>query len=328
MSAPYRVRRLDGNPIIRGHMDDRMGRNVQGPSLIRVPDWIPNPLGRYYLYFADHKGDYIRLAYANALSGPWQVHRPGALQLADSRFTTEAPTTPPGTTHASVVGNRPGMAPQGMPGITDALVDATLPHIASPDVHVDPDTRRIVMYFHGLVSFGVQRTRVATSVDGLNFDVREELLGPSYFRVFRYQGFHYALTMPGMIFRSRDGLGGFERGPTVFDEPLQRHSAVRVRGQQLEVFWTRVGDTPERILYSPIDLSGPWDQWRAGATQEIMRPETQWEGATLPLVLSYRSGIDIDAHQLRDPALFEEDGRTWLLYAVKGEAGIGIAELL
>jgi hypothetical protein len=32
-------------------------------------------------------------------------------------------------------------------------------------------------------------------------------------------------------------------------------------------------------------------------------------------------------NQLRDPAIFQEDGRTYLLYAVAGEAGIGIAEL-
>jgi len=76
--APFcRVRRFDHNPIIRPHMDDRMGANVQGPSLIRVPDWLPDPLGRYYLYFADHKGSYIRLAYADALEGPWRTHRPG-----------------------------------------------------------------------------------------------------------------------------------------------------------------------------------------------------------------------------------------------------------
>ena len=33
-------------------------------------------------------------------------------------------------------------------------------------------------------------------------------------------------------------------------------------------------------------------------------------------------------NQLRDPAIYEEDGRCYLLYAVGGEAGIGIAELL
>lgn len=328
MGAPYLVRRLAGNPIIRGHMDDRMGRNVQGPSLIRVPDWIPNPLGRYYLYFADHKGDYIRLAYADALDGPWHMHRPGALQLGDSLYPTVAPAIPPGATHASVVGDRPGMAPVGMAGITDAMVDATQPHIASPDVHVDHDQRRIVMYFHGLVSFGIQRTRVATSPDGLHFSPHEPLLGPTYFRVFRFQDYFYAVAMPGLILRSRDGLTDFERGPMVFNEPLQRHCAVRVRGHELEVFWTRVGDVPERILYSRIDLSLPWAQWRAGPPVELMRPETGWEGADLPLEPSWRSGIDIDAHQLRDPALFEEDGRTWLLYAVRGEAGIAIAELI
>jgi hypothetical protein len=32
-------------------------------------------------------------------------------------------------------------------------------------------------------------------------------------------------------------------------------------------------------------------------------------------------------NQLRDPAIFEEDGRVFLLYAVAGEAGIAIAEV-
>ena len=33
-------------------------------------------------------------------------------------------------------------------------------------------------------------------------------------------------------------------------------------------------------------------------------------------------------NQLRDPAIYEEDGRIYLLYAVAGEQGIGIGELL
>ena len=52
--------------------------NIQGPSLIEVPDWVEDPLGRYYLYFADHKGLYIRLAYADNPLGPWTVTRRGA----------------------------------------------------------------------------------------------------------------------------------------------------------------------------------------------------------------------------------------------------------
>jgi hypothetical protein len=80
------VIRSSANPIIRPHMDDRMGDNVNGPSLIRMPDWVTAPLGRYYLYFAHHDGRYIRLAYADDLDGPWKIHRPGVLSLADARF--------------------------------------------------------------------------------------------------------------------------------------------------------------------------------------------------------------------------------------------------
>ena len=75
--STVRAVRLSAEPVVRPHMDDRMGSNINGPSLIRVPDWIEEPLGRYYLYFADHKGSYIRLACADALAGPWRMYTPG-----------------------------------------------------------------------------------------------------------------------------------------------------------------------------------------------------------------------------------------------------------
>ena len=56
------VERLLDEPIITEATHPSIGPNIQGPSLIRVPDWVGDPLGRYYLYFADHKGTYIRLA--------------------------------------------------------------------------------------------------------------------------------------------------------------------------------------------------------------------------------------------------------------------------
>ena len=33
-------------------------------------------------------------------------------------------------------------------------------------------------------------------------------------------------------------------------------------------------------------------------------------------------------NQLRDPAIYEEAGKTYLLYAVGGESGIALAEML
>ncbi|MBS0332576.1 MAG: hypothetical protein JSS35_07400 [Proteobacteria bacterium] len=323
----YSLRRLAENPIIRPGMEPRMGSNIQGPSLIRTPPWLAGALGRYHLYFADHKGGYIRLAYADWLEGPWTVHPPGALRLEHSGFITQPPPIPVDAQALSDEARaRARIAPPATPGVPDIMIDATCPHVASPDVHVDHQRRRIVMYYHGLESFRVQRTRAAVSQDGVTFGEPSGVLGPAYFRVFRHGGFVYAMSMPGTFHRSIDGLGGFETGPTLFP-PDQRHSALLLRGDILHVFWTRVGDAPERIYVSEIDLSGDWASWRAGDPQEIARPEAPWEGAGLPLEPSWRSAVSHPVNQLRDPCIYEEDGRVFLLYAVQGEHGIGIAEL-
>jgi len=129
-----RAVRFSRNPIITPEtpgLEGPDGANINGPSLIRAPGWIPEPLGRYYLYFASHSGKHIRLAYADALAGPWTVHRPGTLRLEQT---------------------------------------VCRGHIGSPDVHVDGGSREIRMYFHG-PSQGApgQVSFLATSADGLHF---------------------------------------------------------------------------------------------------------------------------------------------------------------
>ncbi|MBX3484030.1 hypothetical protein [Phenylobacterium sp.] len=331
LSAPalagggYGVRRLVDGPIVAPGMDARMGSNIEGPSLIAAPKWLPDRLGAYYLYFADHKGDYIRLAYADRLEGPWTVHAPGSLQFAQSKL----PATLVGTAEAEA--RLKEMAarrdPAAYAGIPTPLEDANLPHVASPDVHVDEAGRRIVMHYHGLAEFGVQRTRAAVSKDGVNFEaVDGPVLGPAYMRLFGHGGWTYAMAMPGQFLRTKDPLTPFEKGPTLFG-PDQRHNAVLVRGDTLHIFWTRVGDAPERIYASTLDLRGDWMAWKASEPVEILRAERPWEGADLPAKPSLRSAIGHPVNQIRDPAIFQENGRTYLLYAVKGEHGLGIAEL-
>jgi hypothetical protein len=63
----------------------------------------------------------------------------------------------------------------------------------------------------------------------------------------------------------------FEPGPILFN-PNMRHSAVMKRGGELWVFWTQVGEAPERILVSRIDLSGDWRNWKESAAIEVLRP--------------------------------------------------------
>ena len=315
--------RLTDAPIISPATCASIGVNIQGPSLIRVPDWIENPLGQYYLYFADHKGKYIRLAYANDLLGPWTVHIPGSLHLRDSRFPVDPPEPP------SEVADRPDFS-AGAPLVAerthDAHLEASTTHIASPDVHVRDEAQQIVMYFHGLEGYDYQCTRVAVSRDGINFKALPENIGRTYFRVFKYRDWYYALAMPGLFYRSKDGLTNFETGPLCFNEDM-RHSAVLVEGDTLKVYWTQVGETPERILLSTVDLSKDWSEWRDSEPREILRPEFDWEGANAPLEPSIRSTAYGHVNQLRDPAVYQEGNDIYLLYAVAGESGIAIAKL-
>lgn len=318
--------RLGNGPLVTPESHPSVGQNIQGPSLIKVPAWINKPLGRYYLYFADHKGRHIRLAYADAITGPWTVHEPGALRLEDSLFPskdfeiTEKQFAELRDAYEVALGE--DAAP------SDIRSDIVTAHIASPDVHVDHERQRIVMYYHGLESPANQCSRVATSADGVAFEGQPEILGPSYFRAFSWRGFTYALVMPGKIYRSFDGLTEFELGPQLFS-PRMRHAAIRVRPETaiLEVFWTQAGDAPERIYFSTIDISGDWQAWTESVPTEVIRPETEWEGANLPIAPSLRGAINSPVNQLRDPAIYEEDGTVTLLYACAGESGIAAAQL-
>ena len=304
------AQRLPNNPIISpdtaGYDFDALGENINGPSLIRVPDWLPNPLGKYYLYFAHHQGTHIRLAYADDLQGPWHIYAPGTLQLEQTHF----------------VG-----------------------HIASPDVHVDHDAKQIRMYFHGPVpkeerdnntySHVVHRdyewppgqmTSVALSSDGINFEARSEVITTFYLRAFEHGGWHYGIAMPFVCYRSPDGITNWEVGPKYFDYTI-RHTAVRKVGDTLQVFFSRREDAPEHIEMTTIDLTRDWYDWQPTEPVSILKPEMDWEGANEPLEVSKSGSVHRPMNQLRDPAIYEEDGRVYLLYSVAGEAGIAIAEL-
>ncbi len=302
----FKATRLPKNPIITADMDNRMGSHPNGPSLIRVPDWLPNALGRYYLYFADHGGKYIRLAYADNLQGPWQTYEPGTIQLQDSGF---------------------------------------IQHIASPDVHIDHENQRLIMYFHGvnpeedrpLVEerlkpfsywFGyAQSSRTATSKDGINFDINPRVEPPYYLRRFDYRGRIFGLAMPGMFFESEDGLNNWKALNLRFRDEM-RHNDVLVRGDTLHVFYSCRGDAPEVIYQTTVDLNGDPASWKEYPPTVLLKPETEWEGATEPLIPSRGGGARQRVNQLRDPNVFEDtDGRLYLLYAGGGESCICIAEL-
>lgn len=316
------VTRIGNGPIIHPGLHPSIGENIQGPSLIKVPEWVVNPLGKYYLYFADHKGLYIRLAYADEIVGPWKIHPNGSLKIEESHFAVQRPPISEQRL-AELVAAR---IASGVKVSHDYAKELTEPHIASPDVHVDSEKQEIVMYYHGLEDAGFQHSRVAVSNDGINFSAFEENIGRSYFRRFDYKNYTYAIAMPGQFYRSKNSLNSFEEGPRLF-EPNMRHSAVLVREDTLYVFWSRVGDAPESILLSTVDLTRDWMNWQSSGAELLLSPEFPWEGAQAPIEPSVRSTAYGRVNQLRDPTIFVEDEIVYLLYAVAGESGIALARV-
>ena len=314
--------RIGDGPIITPETCPSLGDNINGASLIRAPDFFERPLGRYYLYFAHHKGRHIRLAVADTLEGPWRIHTPGVMPVEGSGFATR--DIDPADLDDAQMG--PWRAATG-----GSFLYA---HVASPDVHVDHDAGLVRMYYHGLCPDGEQLTRLAVSGDGLAFTPASDVLGPPYFRAFTHGGHIYAVAWGGGLYRAMDWGGPFERGPDIFvGSPLHpegtkmRHAAMRCQGDELTVWFTRIGDCPERIVAVHLSLSADWHDWRINEVTECLRPVHAWEGADMPLLPSQTGAADGREFGLRDPCYFADNGREFLLYAVAGESGLAMAAL-
>lgn len=320
------------------------GENINGPSLLRIPDWIApenraDPNAVYYLYFAHHRGDYIRMAWAEELEGPWRLYNVGTGVPLDGRGVLSLSSS-----DDIEIGN-------------DIVIDN---HIASPDVFADGENQRIIMYFHSPTeqdgSDKGQSSFAATSTYGLDFNgsIEPVILGGSYFRVFEHGGYMYAFDNGADLFRALDANDpwtpppGFDFGDDLwiksdndpfaedlaeagFDGTL-RHTAVRLLGDTLQVFYSRkYDDRPERILMSTIDLSvGDYDLWDSSyPPEEILQAEPGWEGGQFPPDPSSGGDAPENVNQLRDPYIFEDiDGTLYLFYAGCGEDAIGLAQLI
>ena len=360
-SSPFQAVRLnDGNPIISSDMfvgNPTEGDNINGPSMIRVPDWIEpgdraDPSAQYYLYFGNHDGAYIRMAWAADIEGPYTLYNdfgtPGDRGVLDN---------------VSIV--------NGEPNNGDILLDNGIRiennHLASPDVVVDNVNERIILYFHSGSSYFVdgeevddQVSWVSTSPNGLEFydNIEPVHLGSSYFKVFEHDNLLHAFSNGAILNRARSisepwaPLANqdfteqlWERHPVhIFNEAIEepsgelriRHTGVHVSGDSLQVFYSRRGEFQERIQLSIIDLSvSDWEDWEITPTNadgfldpiEILTPNPGWEGGQHLLANSEASDA-VDVNQLRDPDVFlDTDGLLYLIYTGNGEDALGIARL-
>ena len=324
------------------------GANINGPSVIRIPSWIPkeqraSPTAEYYMYFAHHKGRYIRLAWAEQPEGPWHLYGSDAAVPAGSRGVLD-------------IGNNRQL-PLG-----ESLT--LIKHIASPDVHVDNDLQRIIMYFHAPVtSNGVkcpgQSTLVATSPWGLDFSqgIEPVILGRSYFRVFEVDGtlqslvrkYHYTpkdsnspwsptadQTHCEPAWASASAAFLDFASTTLPKNDMPPAPGVRVRHlglhrirETLYIFFSMTGEAPERILVTNVQVGpGCWTCTQAPKQpMEVLRAQEVWEGSTVTPTASRKGAQTRLENALRDPFLFEDEGQLYLFYSGGGERAIGVARI-
>nr|UDO46927.1 hypothetical protein [Pandoravirus massiliensis] len=319
--------RLADNPMVEGDMmqpacDGAYDSNF--PTIIHAPQWLRPRLGNYYMYFSDHHGMFINMAYADHVGGPWLVYAPGTLDLQQV-----------------YVANNQTYNLRNLSSSTE---------VASPDVYVDEANRRIGMYFHARLPYNgyTSLTGIAFSSDGLRFDTRPGFFALPYTRRFTWRGDRnrvYLLDRRGNLLRSRDGYTNIEMGNSAVGDAftnasmvngngytgLLRHLGVSVVEDTLYVFGTRVGDAPERIVWTSMDLKCLRRNWTACATdglaEEGFRPEYDYEGANLPNVPSNKGSANGPVNQLRDPFVFAAEDKCYMFYAAAGETSIAAARI-
>ena len=189
------------------------------------------------------------------------------------------------------------------------------------------------MYYHGNGQTSQetdfrQAEAIAISPNGIDFTAQPDFIGAPYARIFHYDGWTYALGMPGVLYRSRDPLGAVweERPERLFTEHM-RHGAVLRRGETLHVLWSNRQEEVEHIRACTINLAGSWTEWHEENEYPLLYPEMEWEGGNCPAELSRTGPAKAPARQLRDPCIFVDDDLCYLLYAVAGERGIAIARM-
>lgn len=293
------------------------GLNINGPTVIKAPEWLKSAPGKYLMYFAHHTGSYIRLAYADKLTGPWKIYKDGVMNVGQ-------------------------LTKSGLKWGPD--------HVASPEIWIDNEKKELRMYFHTpttpapkfddpdykrKVLTQKQATFLATSKDGLNWTTNGRQMGDHYLRVFpAKEGGFWGFSRLGQLNYSHDGIwrfypmkpGPIDKFPATFAQ--LRHPGLLPVDDGVLMFYSKIGDRPESILVTKITVNGEdWTKWTAEKPKLVLTPETDYEGAKLPITPGALGSSAKPERGLRDPFLIRDDGKTYMFYTVQGEKGIALVEL-
>ena len=276
--------------------------NICNPCIIKVPEWVKDSLGKYYLYYADHRGKYIKFAFSNFIFNNWRSKLDIIINI--NSFNN------------------------------------AINHIASPEIYIDDIKKKFYLLTHShSATHKGQWTYVSESNNGLHFKVvNDKPLAPFYLRVFKYNNFFYGVSKGGNLWKTNELIREFYPCQNLFDpsksnellhnyEGAVRHVGLFVENNILYIFYSKIGDKPERIYFSKLNLEKNDKNWKFNSETELLRPTMDFEGANLPLLKSKPGDTPVAENALRDPYLFKINSNYYLAYCVQGEFGIAIAEI-
>lgn len=276
--------------IITSELFDNENDNIGTPCIIKVPDWASNRLGSLYLYFSNHDGTSIKLAYADSIEGPWRV-KEDVLNLKDTPCKT---------------------------------------HIASPEVIIDESSKELKMYYHGNFNHGQGTLLATSTDGLSFTNTSEEMLCDFYLRVFNYKNTQYGIAKKGnkgaIIYNIDNNFEAlFEFLPSsrhchaivnkdtlYITYSMMGHNPEHIRLCTIKLDedvnnWEVLSD--EALLWPTFKYEGA----------DAIRVTSQPGSATA------RYGRRIQ--ELRDPFMFDLNDKVHILYSTQGERAIAYAQL-
>jgi len=275
-------------------------KNINGPTVIEYT--LPRLLGSkiYIMYFASHKGRYIRTAWSRSPIGKFRTIPLVYILPIWNNFSERKD-------HVA--------SPEVL---TINKINYLFTH--SPSRYFAPGRQitYISRLYFGLFCFSAKPTKL-----------------PSYSRFFYYKDDLYAITNGADVFRfTVETLEPvkLEADISKLLIPDSEDIAIRVRHSQVVqykdkmlCFFTRVGDSPERIFVAEMKFTS--EEIIFSQPMELLRPETDYEGIKIKAQPSRNGMAKTAQNAIRDPFVAKFGEQYFLYYATSGEKGIACALL-
>ena len=138
------------------------------------------------------------------------------------------------------------------------------------------------------------------------------------------------------MFRSKNKFSKFKFQKNIFNKYNDkyhnkkgsvRHLCLLKRNEYLEIFFTKIGDKPERIYRGILSLIYEQKKWKVVKIKEILRPTKVYEGSKIKLKKSEPGPSKKIENAVRDPYILIDKNKTYLFYSIKGEKGIALAKI-